>query len=241
MKTLIALSISILSVQFAHAQAGAQLDVNDPGATNGYGLVRFSNPMGDKINGVDVSDIVGSPYYKDGWSPGVIVLSNDKAVQLDQLKVNLCNNEVLYIDSLGREMAVDDANVKKVVVLNAKDTSKIDAVFLVIKGYMGKPAGILMQALNQGGIQLLKVNAVEVKKRDYDVMSGKTSYTFQPNVSYVFYKNNEVVACKNLNKADVFTSLLPDAAANTWLANNKNKLKNEKDVVAFLDYYNSQK
>lgn len=241
MKTLIALSAIIISAQITHAQAGAQLDVNTPGNSNGYGLVRFSNPSGSKVGDVDISDIVGNPYYKDGWQPGIIVLSNDKAVQLEQVKVNLCNNEVHYIDSLGKEMAVDDANVKKVVLLNLKDTSKTDAIFLVIKGYQGKPAGILMQVLNQGNTELLKINAVEVKKRDYDVMSGKTSYTFNPNISYAFYKNGELIPCKNLTKADVFTSLLPDAGANTWLTNSKNKLKNEKDVIAFLDYYNKPK
>lgn len=240
MKYLLTLLAFVISIHFVQAQTGAQLDVTAPGTSNGYGTVRFDNPAGNKIGDIEIGDITGTPYYKNNWSKGVIILSNDKAISLSKVKLNLCNNEVHYIDFTGLEMAVDDKNLKKIILFDAKDTAKTEAVFVAIKGFMGNAGVTLMQVLNQGAIQLLKINAIEVKKGDYDVMMGKNKYTFQPKISYAFYKDGEVVPCKTLTKADIFTSLLPDADANTWLTTNKNKLKNEKDVTAFLDYYNSR-
>jgi hypothetical protein len=96
-----------------------------------------------------------------------------------------------------------------------------------------------MQVLNQGNIQLLKLNEIKVVKRDYNVSLGKNTYAFQSKVTYFFSDYGNIVPCKSLNRADVTATLLPGSAANDWLNDNKNKLKNEKDVVNFLAYYNT--
>ena len=97
-----------------------------------------------------------------------------------------------------------------------------------------------MQVLNQGNLQLLKLNEIKIIKKDYDVLAGKNIYSFKDNIRYFFLKDNNLLDCRSLNKADIFTAILPDAAANTWLNDNKNKLKSEKDVVSFLAYYNTK-
>lgn len=225
----------------ALAQTGNSLDVNAPGAVNGYGIVRFSNPSGGdgKVGDIDAGDITGSPYYSEKWSKATVVLVNDKEVTLNQARLNLYNNELHYFDAAGVEMVVDDHNVKKVYLMDAKDTGKVAATFTVVQQYNGKPGGTYMQKLNKGGVQLLKINAIQLTKKDYDAMRGKNLYAFMQGVSYVFSKNGALMPVKTLNKADIFTILLPDAQANTWLSTNKNKLKNEKEVTAFLDWYNT--
>ncbi|HWB27818.1 MAG TPA: hypothetical protein VG738_20240 [Chitinophagaceae bacterium] len=240
MKAYIISCVLIACANYVFAQAGASLDVNTPGNSNGYGLVRFSNPSAGngKIGDVDMDEVAGSPYYNTNWGPAVIVLLHDKPVKVLKARLNLCNNELHYIDTNNTEMVVDDRNVKKVFFMDGKDTSKVTALFQVIQNFNGKVGGTYMQALNTGTIQLLKLNVVEVKKRDYDVMSGKTSYSFQPNTSYLFLRDGNLLPCKTLSKADIFTVLLPDAAANSWLVTNKNKLRNEKEVTSFLAYYN---
>lgn len=221
------------------AQAGSSLDVAEPGAVNGYGTVRFSNPSGnsDKVDNIDLSDISGSPYYSEKWTAATVVLTDDKLVKLNKARLNLYNNELHYIYEGGIEMVVDDRNVKRVYLVDARDTAKV-ITFNVVQNYNGKPGGTYMQALNQGGIQLLKINAIQLNKKDYDPIRGKNLYSFQQAVSYVFLKNGVFIPCKTLNKADIFTVLTPEARANTWLTNSKNKLKNEKEVIAFLDWYN---
>lgn len=222
------------------AQAGASLEVGSPGSTGGnYGMVRFSNPTGstDKVGDIEAVDIKGSPYFSDKWSPATVVLINDKQVTLKQARLNLHNNELHYVDVTGIEMVVDDRNVKKVYLEDAKDTMKITATFNVAQNFGGKPGGTYMQALNTGNVQLLKVNAIQLVKKDYDPLAGKNSYAYQQNVTYAI-SNNGVVTATKLNKADIFTILNPNAQANTWLSENKNKLKSEKDVASFLDWYN---
>lgn len=244
MRALLLICLFIGYGQLLHAQAGISLDVNEPANSNGYGLVRFSNvgaqnsKTGDDI---DLGDVAGSPYFNNTWNRAVVVLTDEKPVKLMQVKLNLCNNELHYIDSAGREMVLDDANVKRVFLLDNKDTFKVYALFQVIQNFGGKAGGTYMQALNQGKTQLLKQNEIKVVKRDYDVMAGKYSYSFQSNTSYFFLKNGSLVPCRHLNKAEVFSALLPGADASTWLFTNKNKLKDEKDIVSFLAYYDTLK
>lgn len=221
------------------AQAGASLDVNEPGNSGGYGLVRFSNPSGskDKVGDIDASDIKGNPYYNEKWAHATVVLINNKQVNIPQARLNLYNNELHYIDASGAEMVVDDRNVKQVYLADAKDTAKIIATFNVVQNYQGRQGGTYMQALNQGNIQLLKINAVQLVKKDYDPLAGRNSYAYQQNVSYVI-SNNGVLTASKLNETDIFTILTPGVQAHTWLTDNKNKLKNEKDVTSFLNWYN---
>jgi hypothetical protein len=139
MKSIIIICLFVACTKCVCAQTGKSLEVNEPATSNGYGLVRFNNPSGDnqKSNDIDLNDVAGSPYFNNDWNIGIITLSNDKAIRVPKVKLNLCNNELHFIDSTGKEMVADDGNIKKLCLIDAKDTSKV-AWFNVLKNYNGR-------------------------------------------------------------------------------------------------------
>ncbi len=220
------------------------MDIAGPGSTNGYGQVRFTNAsaLGEKTTEqVKDADIDGSPYFDERWGKAIVLLQNGQVVKTAKLRIDLYRNEVHYVDSLGLELIAISGVVKKIFLLDRKDSTKIATVFQQIIGVDGNNATAFVQVLNTGNTALLKYIHVTIFKKGYDELAGKDNYTFLAKPIYCMLKNGVVTTLKGLDEKAVLGVVAPSADQTAWLQAHDNKLRNEKDIIAFLNYCNGIK
>jgi len=243
MRKIVFILAATVIVMAANAQVGESLDITNPAQTNGIGQVRFTNASALGVKTTEQmkdADIEGSPYFDTRWLKAVVILNSNKAVRANKLKIDLYRNEVHYIDSLGMELIAVSGIVKRIYLYDSKDTTKISAVFEQITGIDANGTAFA-QVLNNGNTQLLKFTHVTIYKKGFDEVAGKDIYAFLAKPSYGLLKEGVVTNLKALDEKSVLALVLPTTNAESWLSDNKNKLRNEKDVISFLNYYNNVK
>ena len=64
-------------------------------------------------------------------------------------------------------------------------------------------------------------------------------YFFADQITYFIKSNEKVDRIKKLNKENVLF-YLPASSYDEWIKENSINFKNEKDIIRFLNYYNSR-
>lgn len=67
------------------------------------------------VTGKFVKITEGSPFYKDEWKPSSVILNNGAEVKDVQIKLNLLENKVHYLDKNGKEL-VSQSSIREVVI-----------------------------------------------------------------------------------------------------------------------------
>lgn len=219
----------------------AQTAYNVVSTPNG---LQYANPsaLGEKnADSVGYADFKGSPFWKEEWMPAVFILNGGSAVKVEKARLNLYTNDVHYISPGGQQLVAATGNVNRIYFLGTgDDTGHVKAVFerfTDVKSKYNVIEAPFCQVLNSGKVQLLKLISVTLDKK-MDLSVGKEQYSFQQTEDYYLLKDAIFFQVKKLNKDNVMAFVIPDADTDNWLQTNKNKLKSEKEVLAFLAYYN---
>jgi len=205
-----------------------------------YDAININNPasgLGSRSVDVDYNYISGNPFYSTKWHAAVVVLQRGNAIRLGKAKLNFYNNSLLYVDSAGQTMAADTTVINHVYFLGDKDTGRLTAMFYKVNIDDAKPP-VFAQVLNQGKLVLLKATVITVKSV-YNNLNGRNDYSFKTGGEYYFFKNNNALYLKHLDKESIEGIIPVSADAQQWLAAHKNKLGSEQQVVDFLNYYNN--
>jgi len=222
------------------------LDVSDPSSTGGnYGSIRFYDPSTLGIHSeekTNYSDIDGSPFWDDHWNAAHLYMKNGGVVKVGQVKINLYSNEIYYIHN-GVELVAEKGSVQQVLLFKRQDTSKVLALFEYYPDIFNKnnPSPSYYQVLNTGKVRLLLLHTSMINTSPYDPITGKAQKSFFTKTYFALSNEGNVSPLKSLDHANLFSILYPDAASEAWLSKNNNKLKNETEVLSFLNFYNSQK
>jgi hypothetical protein len=220
------------------AQVSASLDIRLPNE-NGFGSVKYNNPseLGKKVQ-EEVSDneISGTTFWKNEWNKAYVFLTSGGIIKINQAKLNLKTNEVYFPDSNNIIKAADESIVNKIIFIDKNDSAKILAVFLKIN----YDNNSLFQVFNAGEYQLLKAVEISVVKRDYNALLGKYDYAYNSNAVYYLFHSGQISKIDVLNKENLMAFIHLSVQNNTWLTQNKNRLKGETDWVNFLNYYSSK-
>jgi hypothetical protein len=234
--------LSICSLATAQLQS---IDVSNPASTGGnYGAVKFYDPStigNKKVETINYADISGSPYWNNDWDAAILIFNNDKGVKLQKAKLNLYTNELLYFDATGTQLAVENKIVKRVIFFKGQDTSKITGAFLSLPNVEENSEYGYFQVLNDGSLQLLKLNKVSVHTSEYDPISGRNDHNFITKSAYYIKGIGIFSKLQALSEAGVAAALTFTSDMRIWLSNQKNRLKSEADVIAFLNYCNTAK
>lgn len=211
---------------------------------NSYGLTYIHETnltsLGSKPEGnLNYGDVNGSAYWNDKWQRAIIICGQNRIFSVQKVKLNLYSNDVYYIDDKGREMIVSNV-VNKVLFYSDEDSTKPSAVFEKFSSLEGAENTGFYQSLNTGNTRLLKLTTVKIEN-GFDPLLGKTIHRFSSKYNYRIYFNNTVNAIYKLNKDNIFKLINPTDEIKLWLKNNDNQLKNEAQVVKFLEYYSAVK
>ncbi|HYK57048.1 MAG TPA: hypothetical protein VEV15_11310 [Flavisolibacter sp.] len=208
------------------------VDKNDGNVNNAYfavGGVPFVNTKFVRLT-------EGSPYFKDEWSKGLLLLEGDKQYK-GLLKLDLYSNEVHYQDVKGNDFVVAQP-IKKIVFTDALATLSFVHASLLPKSTVPNKAGWYLELYSDSAASLYKYFVKELtENRPYN------SATYEQKIRtvdvYRVHYNNSAVEIKKLKDAP---SLFGDkkAALEGFLKTGDDKKASMDDrMIAFVTYLNS--
>ncbi len=237
--------ITLISIISFTATAQQNLDIGAPGETGGnYGTINYVDlsALGQKkAELISYTDISGSPFWDDNWNAALLFLNNKTVVKVNQAKLNLYTSEVHFIDKSNTEMSGESNDIKRVIFFKGTDTTKILALFESFADSAGHSKPYYYQILNGGKFRLAELKRIFLKEGEYNPMTGKRDHSFYSRTNYAIANNEDIIPIKSLNQANILPALSVPADAIQWLKSTDNKLKNTNQIVAFLNYYNTQK
>lgn len=186
--------------------------------------------------------IKGSPFWNDDWRPATLYDNNYEVIGRMPVKLNLATGELYYLKN-GEPLVVADDLVRKVVVHTDTVSFGVHAVFVNFMPFIyvyDKKINDYVQVFHTGPAILIKYTQREMKVAD-SLLGTQKRYYFADNDYYFLQLNNKVERLKKLNK-DLLFSLLPGAYnLQEWIQANKLDLREEEDVIKFIEHYNSIK
>ena len=237
-KSSIFLLITFVTIFKINAQVEIEIKTLQPGKISSfqaYGLGNLSNE-------VPLSRINGSPFFNEDWQFATLLGNGKNESWFCKAKMNLVTNEIHYLDNAENDLVIESGVVKKLILRDNIDTSKILATF----EYHTEPPiiptdkkGLYVQILNKGPYQLLKYDKRTLTSKD-SLFGTQKKYLFADRLYYFVSHMQKPEPIKKLNQDLVLTFLPSSLSYKEWISKNKINLKNEDDVITFLNYYNQQ-
>jgi len=183
------------------------------------------------------NNIKGSPFLNDEWLNGTIYGLDLKKMAQVKIRLNTNGNQVHFLDMKNIELVVDKSKIKKVAIydeLNA-DSIYFENGFSDTKAELSKST--LVQVLNKGEVLFLKNHTNNVVKKD-SLFGAINVYYFAPTFDYYLKNENNIV--QKIKKIDTKTlfAILPNKEIMTNYFTQHNKIKSEKEIIEFLNFYN---
>ncbi len=183
------------------------------------------------------NNIKGSPFLNDQWLNGTIYGLDFKKMAQVKLRLNTNSNQIHFLDMKNIELVVDKSKVKKVAIY---DELSLDSIYFE-NGFTDTKneliSSTLVQVLNKGEVLLLKKHTNNVVKKD-SLFGAINVYYFAPMFDYYLKYEKNII--QKLKKIDIKTlsTILPNKEIITNYLTQKNKIKSEKELIEFLNFYN---
>ncbi len=189
--------------------------------------------------GFNYADIGGSPFLIDDWRLAIIYDVNLKKIAVVKIRFNTYSNQIHYLDNKDQELIADKGALKKIDILKADDK---EVELILEKGFTSEKNKLandqFLEVLNTGSVKLLKQITNKIVEKDSLVGTAKV-IKFSSSVSYYLNKENSCERLRKLDQSEIFALLTNKDVVAEYEKNNKQKLRKEKDVIEFLNYYNS--
>ena len=183
------------------------------------------------------SEIKGNCFSDKEWNAALLVLKMGGDIKLRNVKLNLHTNDIHYLDNTGKELVALNG-VSKVIFFDKKDTAKVSAVFQWFANFSNKNKEAFGQVLAEGEIQFVKNYLVSLGKQ-FDSGNPKPKYRFKTVTDYFIIDHGNMSHLKRISKTAILAIIKPTREQDEWLQSNKNKLKDEADVIAFITFCNN--
>ena len=182
------------------------------------------------------TDIKGSPYLFDDWSLGLVKMASGSTYKDMSLKYDQVTGELLLKDKTGKTLGFADP------IAEFKIIDKTNAFKIFRNGYKSTDITSeksFYEVLYDGSTTLLrdpKKNIVE--HRVYNSSTAVKSIVETP--AYYIQVNGQLIKIKKDKKA-ILAALGNPAQLDKYIQDNKLNLKDDKDLVKAMLYYDSVK
>ena len=189
------------------------------------------------VNTKYVSLVEGSPYFKDEWLKGVIVLDNGKEFKDFTVRLNLEQNEIQYKDEKGAEMVVTSP-VKELVITDASGEN----YKFVHSSALPKTASPVKEGwylwLCSGAAGLYKsFTKTLTEQRPYN--SATTEQRIKTAETYLVLYNNTFMEIKKLKEAPAVLANKKTELEEFLNSKDNKKASMDDRFTALVEYYNS--
>lgn len=184
---------------------------------------------------ISYEKIDGSAYWVEAFTPASLYDSKGYLATL-QVRINLLTNKIHFLKD-NVDMIVDDNIINRVVFHGNNDSTVFISQVpdLLVNN---KPFNKFVQVLNAGKYQLLKYTARIVTSEETPSHTSRT-YQYKDTYRYFMRSEDRVDDVKKLSSENILIYLPVSSSYNGWIKENKISFKNEKDVIRFLNHYNS--
>jgi len=227
-RILLPLLISLLTSTVIFAQT-SQEEITSEDLRN---LVRH-----DVIEGVQTTEVIGSPYLFNNFEEGVITLVDGKNTANLQLNFNIYENRVEFSDA-GSIIAVDNKMVDRFAFNNTDNGMEF------AKGYNSRRLDNtdFVQVLVDGQVQLLKKYEVSFQENiaTYGTATQKDEYI--SNERYYIHEDGETNHLRNLSERQVLRALNDQRdELETYIGENDIDTTNLEHLAKLIQHYNEIK
>ncbi|MDQ7948725.1 MAG: hypothetical protein REI78_03640 [Pedobacter sp.] len=180
------------------------------------------------------SEVSGSPYLYTDWNKGIVQLSDGKVVDNLEIKFDQIAEVVLYKNEREEELEVAEP-VKQFQI-------KTKGVFRTFRSGF-KPVGNntesnFYEVLADGNVKFIKKIKKDImSQREYNATSDTKTIT--EKLTYYIVKDNQPILVAKNEKAILAAIGDKTDALTAFIKQNKLNLKDDSDIVAVLDHYNS--
>ena len=173
----------------------------------------------------------GSPYYRDNWLTGNIILPSGKKYEGILLKLDLLYNEVHYQSPQTKGDAAVSAGAIKEVQL--QETGGYTIFRIGYPAAYGNDSTTFYKVMTEGKATLLKLYT----KRVDDGNAFDPTKKIKLEESYFLFTNNNLIKIKN---GDSFVKAFPEHKNEiaTFIKEKKLNLKDEAHLKEMADYCN---
>ena len=250
MKNVIALLLWMLFYTNLYSQGGSASPSNAEmsnfkSANISYNIDPFGVYDVDGLTkGFKYSDISGSPFLFGDWRKAILYDFGLHPIATVKVKYNSYSDQIHFLDEKETELVANKEVLKKVVLLydSVEDLKEI----VLEKGYTDSKNILrphqFVQALNEGKIQLLRQKVNTIIRKDSLFGTIKVNAFSENTFYFLKYTQSSIEKLKKLDPSELF-ALLPNKTIIESYQNRekkKNKFKNEKDFIDFLNFYNQQ-
>jgi hydroxymethylpyrimidine pyrophosphatase-like HAD family hydrolase len=231
--TLLGLAFYLLSIQMGLAQA------NTIGTTGKWGSQIFLSDVNGRAFENKYADIVGSAYFLPDYKYASIVLTDGRNYDNVKAKVNLVENEIVFIASNGAEGYIGKGQVS---LISFSDSTKQGVTKYIFQAGFPKIDNQTIlsfyQVLCSGKASLLKSINKNIEERGNE-LSGEKYKEFITRENWYILKAGEMQRVKK-DKA-FFLAMFPEKSAelNSFITNNKINFKSEEQIIKLVTYFNS--
>lgn len=204
-----------------------------------------SNPFMSDANGrplyMNVNyRIEGTPFVPENYQPADIVVASGKVYHNVRVKINLVENQVLYLDESKNEM-ITSLPVTRVVFLNTldEDGTLHDRIFEGHPDIINKTGALIFEVIEPGRISLLK-NIKATYRDEQKYSEAGITRTFTQTESY--YALLPAGELKKIEKGKEFMlGLFADKKQQVehYLSESGIKCKTAKDYINVFRFYRS--
>lgn len=220
---------------FGAAGAGAQGGYDKKEFNTLSGSMFLTTITGEPIKtGKYVQLVEGTPFFRDQWMQGIVVLQDGTRTHSKHTKMNLLEGEIYYQDSKGREMVVAEP-VQEVLLMNKAE----DSVFRFVH------ASMLDKSVKKGWYLLLqrgKASLFKYYQKDFFETKNYGSASAEQRVTtkekYSLLVNGSLLPVKNIKELSL---ILKEKKSEMESMINKlpgNGATEDKMITA-ITYYNS--
>lgn len=193
------------------------------------------------VKGMKYADISGTPFVFGDWRKATIYDLGLHPIATIKVKYNSYSDQIHFLDEKETELVANKDIIKKVILLN--DSIDGSKEIVLEKGFTDSKSILsvnrFVQVLNDGKVQLFKQNTTKIIQKDSLFATLKVN-TFSENKFYFLkYTPTSVEKLRKLDQSELY-ALLPNKAIIEAYSKKKSKLKNEKDFIDFLNFYNQQ-
>jgi len=184
----------------------------------------------------------GSPYLFDKWTKGAIYIKSlDKHYNFDSIRFDIMRNDVEF--KMNRSIKViRDREVQEFSITNATTGNIMQFVRLDKFDYERVPLVGFGQIVTQGEVTLVKRFYTEFKRANYNpaLDLGDRFDSILQKAKYYFTHRNKIYEVKG--KKDLIKFYEAQGIdVKKYLKQNKTNLKNEAQLVALVNHFNSIK
>lgn len=181
----------------------------------------------------------GSPFYPDKYKESIFVLTDGKGYTGIKAKINLMENQLLFLSENGNEM-IATSPVKIVIFRDPSDKNTADIIFE--KGFPPidqQTDASFYEVLDTGKVKLLKYHRVSyIDKKGY--LTETVTRVFNESNDYYLFSDKKGISRIEKGK-DFLVSYLGDknGTVSKFIDTKNLKCKKESDWKTVIAFYNN--